>query len=164
MLQLFTKKHRGFTLIELLVVIAIIGVLASIVLVSMGGARRSARDAVRKADMRQLITAQEMYYGANDDYYTCSALGGDCGGEVNNYPALIGDAGATYMAKTPADPGTTVYMGVDNTGDAQKFCYYSTLEGVSGQYYVASHAGNFCFTAVPDTLPKCGGTGMTVCP
>ncbi|MFH1575372.1 MAG: type II secretion system protein, partial [Candidatus Nealsonbacteria bacterium] len=69
MLQLLTKKNRGFTLIELLVVIAIIGILSSIVLVSMGGARKTARDGVRKADMRQIITAQEMYYGELDVYY-----------------------------------------------------------------------------------------------
>ncbi|PIZ86835.1 MAG: hypothetical protein COX92_02500, partial [Candidatus Nealsonbacteria bacterium CG_4_10_14_0_2_um_filter_40_15] len=36
MLKVFTNKSRGFTLIELLVVIAIIGLLASIVLVSVG--------------------------------------------------------------------------------------------------------------------------------
>lgn len=147
MLQVFTSKHRGlprskagFTLIELLVVIAIIGILASIVLVSMGGARASARDATRKADMRQIITAQEMYYGENDAYFT------DAG---TTWPAAIG----TYMPKTPTDPGTGTYVWINNTTDDQKFCAYATLE--SGGYYTASYAGNFeCADATP-TLTDC---------
>jgi prepilin-type N-terminal cleavage/methylation domain-containing protein len=141
MMQLFTKKsgQEGFTLIELLVVIAIIGILSSIVLVSMGGARKSARDSARKADMRQIVSAQEMYYGANDAYYTATT-----------WPTAIG----TYMPKVPTDPGSNTYEWVNNSGDAQKFCAYATLEAASTTYYTASQMGNFSCSAIP-TLDDC---------
>ncbi len=156
MLQILTKKKKGFTLIELLVVIAIIGILASIVLVSMGGARRSARDAVRKADMRQLITAQEMYYGARDQYY-----------QLNAYPTSIVDGSVTYMPSCPKDPSTkATYFFLDNSAaaNAQFFCYWAELETTPVTYYTASHGGNFCETSAPTTFDLCAGVGATLCP
>jgi len=53
------KQKEGFTLIELLVVIAVIGMLASIILVSLGPARARARDARRVSDVRQMSLALE---------------------------------------------------------------------------------------------------------
>jgi prepilin-type N-terminal cleavage/methylation domain-containing protein len=149
-MQFFTKKHRGFTLIELLVVIAIIGILATIVLVSMTGVQKSGRDTARKVDMRQITSAQQMFYSENDRYYTCSDTGGDCGGE--GWPSSIG----TYMRQTPSDPGTGTYVWIDNTADSQRFCAYATLEGPSvTTYYTASDAGTFETTVTP-TLTACG--------
>lgn len=52
-----TQKNKGFTLIELLVVIAIIGILSSIVLVSLKGAEKKARISKAKAELSQLRSA-----------------------------------------------------------------------------------------------------------
>jgi prepilin-type N-terminal cleavage/methylation domain-containing protein len=57
------KKNttKGFTLIELMVVIAIIGLLSSIVLVSLKSARDKANTQKIRSDMKALITALEFY-------------------------------------------------------------------------------------------------------
>jgi type II secretion system protein G len=102
-------KSKGFTLIELLVVIAIIGLLASIVLVSLNSARGKARDTKRKADLRQVQTALEMYYSDNNYY---PSIGSDnIGYNWTGLQTLL----ASYIAKIPDDPSggswnTTQYV------------------------------------------------------
>lgn len=63
------KTKKAFTLIEVLMVISIIGILSSIVLVSISGVTKKARDARRKSDLTQIQKALEIYQTSHDGRY-----------------------------------------------------------------------------------------------
>ncbi len=68
------KNKKGFTLIELLVVIAIIGLLATLSVVALNNARERSRDVRRVSDIRQIQTALELHFNANNSYPTQTTL------------------------------------------------------------------------------------------
>jgi prepilin-type N-terminal cleavage/methylation domain-containing protein len=98
---------KGFTLIELLVVIAIIGLLSSIVLVSMQGVRAKARDARRIHDLHQIRLALELFFDANG-YYPRSNCGWDCNGYRYSYDSASWEALENdlrpFLRSLPKDP------------------------------------------------------------
>jgi len=62
------KSSRGFTLIEMLIVVTIIAVLASMILVGMGGARVKTRDARRISDLHNVQNGLELYFSTKGHY------------------------------------------------------------------------------------------------
>jgi len=98
-----TKQSQGFTLIELLVVIAIIGLLATIVLVSLNSARAKARDTKRITSMKQMQLALELYFDDNGSYPGTTSWVKDCSGD-SSWSNLFDSALSLYMSKAPNDP------------------------------------------------------------
>ncbi len=99
--QKLKNRNRGFTLTELLVAVAIIGILSSIVLTSMSGARNRAKDGKRISDIMQIQLALELYYDTNSAYPL------DSGSQDTLYS---GDPKplATFL-KIPKDPSDSNY-------------------------------------------------------
>lgn len=106
-------RQKGFTVLELLIVFAIIGLISSIILVSMNVVKAKARDAKRKTDLRKMQAALELYYEdfghypiTNDQWRGTST--GLCGNNLvygysgpNGY---IPDLAPNYINILPEDP------------------------------------------------------------
>ena len=69
--------NRKFTLIELLIVVAIIGILVSILMPSLGKARKAARKAVCLSNNRQLSVASNLFTKDNKGYFVPNRGGSD---------------------------------------------------------------------------------------
>lgn len=138
-------NKNGFTLIELLVVIAVIGVLATVVLVSLNNARKKARDVRRLEDTKQIVTALYMYYDTygyfpiNSDNDCSGWDTGYNGGPASGDPFISPLQTAGLFARTPGDTVTT--------GNCQGYRYYRYS---AGNYGCSSSQGAYFVLGVVD--------------
>ena len=139
-------KKKGFTLIELLVVIAIIGILSSVVVVSLNSTRAKARDAKRVADIEAIKTALGLYFDSHQ-----------------SYPATIATLGPEFLASQPVAPlGAAVesYVYVPSA-DSLSYHLGATLEQVAaGTGVLASDRD--CVSGPTGATPTCNGFATAV--
>lgn len=141
--------NSGFTLIELLVVVSIIGILIGLSVFGLQGARKSARDAVRKSALEEIRSGVGIYK-ADCNRYPLSVTAGIpsvvlatsgtslTGDGVSSASCLVAN---TYINKIPSDP----------TSPNSEFLYWS--DGVKYE---------LCAFLEQDTTGAtvtCGGSG-----
>lgn len=96
-----TLTKKGFTLIELLVVISIIGILMALSIFGLQGARQSARDGRRKADLELIRSGIELYKSDCGGYPSSLSPGGVLVGDDSSSTCSSSN---TYISEVPADP------------------------------------------------------------
>ena len=99
-------SRKGFTLIELLIVVVIVGILASIAIPKFANSKNKAILASMKADLRNLVTAQEGFYFDNTDY----------AGSTTSGLAVNGTGGAGQIQFLPSSGNVLTLTYVSATG------------------------------------------------
>lgn len=145
-MRLNYRQKKGFTLIELLVVIAIIGILSSSILASVQSASKKARDARRLQDMKQIVTALQLYWDKYERFPSISSDSccdgwdqGPCAAQPTS--PFIGALATEGLLQTPMDP-------VSGTGDS---CYgYNYYRYNAGSYGCDASRGAFFVLGIRD--------------
>src|ERR1051326_1890982 len=147
----FPKDSGGFTLIELLVVIAIIGLLASVVLVSLNGARQKSRDAKRMGDINQLAKALELFFDDNKSYPTSSA-----GGSVTT---VLAGMVPKYMTSLPKSPSPADSNSATTGQGGNDYYFVGNVRG--GQNTTSAYIITFCIGNPTGALSSAGTHTLT---
>ncbi len=119
------KNNKGFTLIELLVVIAIIGILASIILVSLNTAREKGKDSSAIGSFSAIRSQAEIFLTDNNVYTGLFADPGvikliTAAETKTAHTATTGADATHYYAVIQLGADTTKDFCVDDTGFAGK--------------------------------------------
>jgi len=145
-------KQKGFTLIELLVVISVIGLLASVILVSVNNARAKSRDARRKADLQQIQKAMELYFDKTGSYPINRNPGSFYTDANADFLQELQDNG--FLARGPKDPQSPerLYHYYDY-GGACGYFLIAQVEDPSNNPDLSGVAGGTCAGATLSCIP-----------
>ena len=133
-------ERKGFTLIELLVVIAIIGLLTSVVMISMTTVRSKSRDTRRMRDLQEIQKALALYVTNTGNYPVSPAATVLSGSDMVTDALVDSEALSGVISGDPQHP-TRAYTYVTNN---------------SGTTYTIT----FCLETdtIPNYTPGCSNT------
>ncbi len=141
----------GFTLIELLVVISIIGILTTLVAANLNSARSRARDAERKGDVKNILTALRLYFNDYGSYPRSDSSGnilgcGASGDVLCSWGSGWNNGGSTtYMSVLPKDPlPSQSYFYKQTSSDT--FSVSACLENKSDTVGISNNVNMTCQT------------------
>lgn len=132
------NRKQGFTLIELLVVMALLAILLGIGAGAFTSSMKKGRDNTRKANLRAIASALEMYYN-DKGKYPVGENGGIKGCGTDTVRTICPAANGAFQDETPSIP--TMYMSKLPTDPvaSQKY-YYVSADGK--QYQIYAHLEN----------------------
>lgn len=121
-------EHRAFTILELLVVIAVVSIVAITAIALLSNARSRAQDVQQIRDIRAIfVTMMSTRNYQTGDFVTSSSTPNNIDG---------------FLFPTNNSTNNGIYGWLDNTGDPESFCTWSTMrDQTEGAFFVANPNG-----------------------
>ncbi|MCX6716171.1 MAG: type II secretion system protein [Candidatus Taylorbacteria bacterium] len=121
---MFPDRNKGFTLIELMVVISIIGMLSSVIIVSLNNARQRALKVKAQQEILQIVRAADLarllndttLIGITENPAKCSVCGGEAA-MVTSLTNISTKSGIPGLQNIRKDPWGGVYQLDENEGE-----------------------------------------------
>ena len=135
--------QQGFSIIEILIAVTIMGILATVVILNIGGAPDEARSAKAKQDIKTLESALEIYKLNNFSYPSTDQGLEALVSRPSGQPAAPNWKPGGYIKQLPKDPWGNEYQYLNPGSRGEYDLWTYGADGQSGGEGTAADIGNW---------------------